>query len=372
MKKPAFILFLTLSYLSLLGSPALAASDILYFLHTDHLGSTRAITDRDGNVVARYDYWPYGTTSNEQLTTSSQTVERLFTSQIQDGDSNLYFYNSRYYNPALGTFISPDPVQGPNRYAYVSNNPINMIDPSGNQGRIYLPVILKEGYTGEYALGIEQLQLTREYNVLIYSHLAPWKREELEMLRAVLEALPEDVYRDKLGFIRGHSYGYAYAATNIGGRDICLYDRFFEEEGVMYESQAPSILSTRPAGRGMGFQIAHEIGHTITTEEFLNLWERKLYGGKSREEPKDLLSMISVEFQVLGDYLIGRRLTKGDPFPSSFAIDHTHEDIAESFALYIWDRARFIEEHPRRSLLIQRLINDTYGVEYLRKKGQEN
>ena len=50
----------------------------------------------------------------------------------------LYFYNSRYYDPVLGRFISPDTIvpepgnpQALNRYAYVGNNPLRFSDPTG-------------------------------------------------------------------------------------------------------------------------------------------------------------------------------------------------------------------------------------------------
>lgn len=55
----------------------------------------------------------------------------------QDNHSLVYL-RARYYSPELGRFISQDPVKGSinnpsslNRYAYVSNNPINLTDPSG-------------------------------------------------------------------------------------------------------------------------------------------------------------------------------------------------------------------------------------------------
>jgi len=118
---------------------ALRKGNSLYFLHTDHLGSTRAITDRAGNVIARYDYWPYGAPYNQQPQGDSPLVERLYTSQIYDQGSDLYFYNARYYNPELGTFISADQVQGPNRYAYVSDNPVNITDSSGNIAPVKVP-----------------------------------------------------------------------------------------------------------------------------------------------------------------------------------------------------------------------------------------
>ena len=50
----------------------------------------------------------------------------------------LLFYNARWYDPLLGRFaqadtIIPGGVQGYDRYAYVSNNPIKLTDPSGHK-----------------------------------------------------------------------------------------------------------------------------------------------------------------------------------------------------------------------------------------------
>ncbi len=53
------------------------------------------------------------------------------------GKSCLYYYRARYYSPALGRFISEDPIGlrgGLNRYAYVDGGPTNRRDPSGRLG----------------------------------------------------------------------------------------------------------------------------------------------------------------------------------------------------------------------------------------------
>jgi RHS repeat-associated protein len=62
----------------------------------------------------------------------------LFTDQELDKASGLYNYDARLYDPIIGRFASADPiVQAPfysqsfNRYAYVQNNPLIYIDPSG-------------------------------------------------------------------------------------------------------------------------------------------------------------------------------------------------------------------------------------------------
>jgi len=62
-----------------------------------------------------------------------------FPGQRWDGVIKLYDYKARYYDPAIGRFIQPDPLvpepgepQSLNRYAYVNNNPLRYTDPSGH------------------------------------------------------------------------------------------------------------------------------------------------------------------------------------------------------------------------------------------------
>jgi RHS repeat-associated protein len=86
-------------------------------------------------VVEVSENTPYGTLYHHEGTSTSP---QQFTGQRLDTSTGLHFYNARYYDSQLGRFISPDPfVQAPsdpqtlNRYSYVRNNPINLVDPSG-------------------------------------------------------------------------------------------------------------------------------------------------------------------------------------------------------------------------------------------------
>ena len=57
-----------------------------------------------------------------------------FTGQMRLPEIGLDYYKARFYDPAIGRFMTPDPagmVDGPNLYAYVLNDPINFTDPSG-------------------------------------------------------------------------------------------------------------------------------------------------------------------------------------------------------------------------------------------------
>ncbi|MEW6619281.1 MAG: RHS repeat-associated core domain-containing protein [bacterium] len=102
----------------------LGASAKIYYYHNDHLGSPRAITDKDGKVVENYFYYPFGS--------GGPVGGPTFTGKELD-DSGLFYFGARYYDPALGRFITPDPIQaaGQNLYVYCYNNPLGYVDPNG-------------------------------------------------------------------------------------------------------------------------------------------------------------------------------------------------------------------------------------------------
>ncbi len=105
------------------------------YVHSDHLGSTAIETDLTGSVTAERRYFAFG---GERASSGNLLTENQFTSQKLDG-TGLYYYGARYYDPEIGQFISPDtivPSAGEvfayNRYMYTFGNPLNYVDPSGN------------------------------------------------------------------------------------------------------------------------------------------------------------------------------------------------------------------------------------------------
>jgi RHS repeat-associated protein len=101
----------------------------------DHLGSVTVLA-QGGSVAGATRYLPYGTIRFEG---GVWPTDRRFTGQRWEGALGLYDYNARFYDPALGRFLQPDPVvpepgnpQALHRYAYVYNNPLRYTDPSGH------------------------------------------------------------------------------------------------------------------------------------------------------------------------------------------------------------------------------------------------
>jgi RHS repeat-associated protein len=106
------------------------------FLHCDHLGSLVAVTDATGAVVDTIRYDPFGAVRARTGSGAPQPVG--FTGGTPEAFSGLLYLNARYYNPALGRFVSPDAsVQNAldpaawAAYTYCRNNPTSFVDRNG-------------------------------------------------------------------------------------------------------------------------------------------------------------------------------------------------------------------------------------------------
>jgi RHS repeat-associated protein len=105
-----------------------------YFYHSDHLGSSAYITDRQGKVSQFVVYLPFG----EALIDSHANPDVMpykFNGKEKDEETGLYYYGARYYNGDDQVWMGVDPLweEYPDLspYAYCSNNPVNRIDPDG-------------------------------------------------------------------------------------------------------------------------------------------------------------------------------------------------------------------------------------------------
>jgi|GEM_PF-3167751 len=105
--------------------------NILYY-HTNHVGSTALLTDKDGEKFQEYKYYPYGELWVEDETVNDEDITKLYTGHEYDEESGLYYMKERYYNPKTGVFMRPDPaLSGLNHYAYANCNPMLYNDPTG-------------------------------------------------------------------------------------------------------------------------------------------------------------------------------------------------------------------------------------------------
>jgi RHS repeat-associated protein len=131
-------------------APLSGGSDSRTHFHLDHLGSAVLITDENGERISSHKYWPFGADAPG----SDSDGERMkFTGHERDlagSDVNaLDYFGSRYYRSISGRFMSADPILGRvnrtqswNRYAYVRNNPLSLVDPNGKYDIYCVPAAI--------------------------------------------------------------------------------------------------------------------------------------------------------------------------------------------------------------------------------------
>lgn len=111
----------------------LHGDDITTYFHRDRLGSV-ALARNSRGETQRFRYSPFGQPSEER--------NAFFAGHEIESGADVIDMHGRYYDAVVGRFLTPDPlVQDPfnaeslNRYSYVWNNPLNLVDPTGFETR---------------------------------------------------------------------------------------------------------------------------------------------------------------------------------------------------------------------------------------------
>lgn len=270
----------------------------MYFYHPDHLGSISMITDGNGNVLAggerggksHITYKPYG----EILRTDSygpDITKFKYTGQEEDRETGLYYYKARYYDPALGRFLTndsmifPKQIQGLNRSMYVEGNPIGNRDPGGNK-----PIKPLTWAIAGYLLAPDGQK--SEYATLLY-YLADQKREQnrrkefwldRQIVNPIMRMNTTQFILGVIGIAAGFytsaylneaigkkcegQFGTGFNMSEAGPREMC---------GLIVGGGTSLIIRT--VTRSLVKETAKMIGDGKNVEKYLNAFSNGYYTG---------------------------------------------------------------------------------------------
>ena len=132
------------------GTKTTTTAKYVDYIHKDHLGSVEGVTGAAGARTRTLAYDPFGSRRKGDWTAaltpaevsalagSSDPRTRGHTGHEHLDRTGFIHRGGRVYDPALGRFLSPDPLVGNpgsaqawNGYSYVSNSPMSFVDPSG-------------------------------------------------------------------------------------------------------------------------------------------------------------------------------------------------------------------------------------------------
>ncbi|MCZ7581571.1 MAG: RHS repeat-associated core domain-containing protein [Fimbriimonadaceae bacterium] len=125
-------------------------SSVTKFYHPDRLGTTERLTDTNESTTDTRQYDAFGL-----LTSSSGSTPTPFGfagawGYQEDPDSGLKLLGHRYYDSSTGRFLTRDPIKdGRNWYGYCESNPIDRVDPAGDQSRGTVAAERAEGAVGK-------------------------------------------------------------------------------------------------------------------------------------------------------------------------------------------------------------------------------
>jgi len=279
-------------------------------------------------------YTAFGET---RYATGITPTDYRYTGQREEAELGLYFYNARWYDPALGRFIQPDTiVPDPgnpmdwDRYAYVRNNPVNYTDPSGHE------VCDEDGNCfdrkGWHAAAGTHFSVIGTWKKMIQGRFGimlgdggqkTWDQGNLHLMFTSLETINDAVDST----LRARVSGAKFTLNNqsVGG----------DYHGVTH-TQEPSGIDFYTKGNNLIRQmnIFHEVGHLLDNTN--GTWDIYTNAVNSQKNP----SWVGSDKKINPDTLVS--LSVYDPnYPQGASARQTYsgfgpsEQWADAFANYV-------------------------------------
>jgi RHS repeat-associated protein len=252
-------------------------TDTLNWLLSDHLGSTSVTADESGVYYSELRYTAYG---EVRYSDNSTPTDRRYTAQRIEEEVNLYFYQSRWYDPASSQFVQPDTSvpdalrpQDWSRYAYSRNNPLFYTDPTGKRpcnGEIFDGTCDRTYENFGYFYTVKLIdKISQNYGIEIKG--SNWNLTQVKEINNALSDMEKGI-----GTITNGN-GRAWIKKNLGGVNVRLGGIITDVLKSSYDFGTTIHLRENFEKRiwdtiyySVENHIIHEFGHA---------WEEKMHPG---------------------------------------------------------------------------------------------
>ena len=193
-----------------------------YYYATNLQWDITAILDANGTTVVAYTYDAWGnplSTTGTMAATLGAVNPLRYRGYVYDAETELYYLQSRYYNPEIGRFINADGytstgdgLSGNNMFAYCGNNPVNRIDPSGQS---WLDPIIEMLDALRPLLGLPKKDLVEAPDLDVNT-------ANPENYHCYGNAINKKIYTDPTGFVHYSSVEDVYSCVvfDLGYRNV--------------------------------------------------------------------------------------------------------------------------------------------------------
>jgi len=314
----------------------------LYYMHGNHLGSMTLLTDEAGEVVEEARYYPFG---DYRLPPTAGITDIGFTGHRQDNlgweNTGLIYMGARYYDPLLRRFVSADTIvpepEGTiayNRFAYVNQNPVNLVDPTGHCA------------AEDDACWRLADQLYEKYGWRIEGE---WTVDDLLLLlqagRSIASWLARNGGGDVLGRLREFFGGTTIAHADLLGQILRAHHVRGNTIFLLPQFSLGSVL--------------HEFGHILENRLGFSfpVGSSALGGGPGDDFARDLggdPTSCPLRFLCSG-YVTPREKIYGSDKFINYGLRGPTEDFAQSFRLSVLEHSEFVNKYPLRAGLMNNL-----------------
>jgi RHS repeat-associated protein len=320
-----------------------SGNESIYYCVNNIQGTPILMLDDSGAIVQRLQMDAFG---NVERLASIFDNAIFYTGKKYDPETGLYYFHHRYYDPALGRFISEDPaMQFINPYTYADNNPLRYVDPDGE----FIHILIIGAVIGYVSHGVTTGDWVSEeafWSAAIggVASVAGWAAGGYALGIQGSELFAQIGY--------GITSGAAYGATQSGLNYIVHTDKF----------NLNDFISHTTRGAFVGGAIGG--GTAFLSNVFDNALQKKLEFdvGSIKLPTKNLLkdyNLITKDFtvdeicKIIGQKAIGK-----------VTFDVTYKEILQKIGYYTVTQL-LLNDHSREiteELIDKRLKNDGVKV----------